>query len=275
MLKIVHPVCCGIDVHKEFVIATVATTDEKNVTTYSKSERFSTYRNGIIKLQNWLVEKNCNIVCMESTGKYWIPIYNILEDTCKITLANPRHIKNFPGNKTDKRDSIWISDLHKHNLVRGSFIPPKEIRELRDLLRYRSKLVNFRSSEKNRIQNSLTVSNFMISSVVSDTFGKSASSIIKYAMDNPDKLLDVDFKEFLHRSMIAKAEEINLSMQGSISKEQASKMKVCFDHYDYIEKCISQLDISISLLSSSLNPQIEMVTTTPGIKLHSARVITF
>lgn len=166
---------------------------------------------------------------MEITGKYWVPIFNILEDTCKITLANPRFIKNISGKKTDKRDSVWLADLHKHNLVAASFIPPKNIRELRDLMRYRFKLVNFRSSEKNRFQNSLTVSNIMISNVASDTFGKSASAIIKYAIEHPNEA-NVDYTTFLYSNMLPKAEEINLSMQGSISKEQVAKMNVCSEH---------------------------------------------
>ncbi len=154
MLKIVCQICCGIDIHKKFVVATIAYTNNQN----------------------------CKDICMKSTGKYWILIFNVLENSCNITLANPKYVRNIPGKKTDKRDALWLADLHKHGLVPGSFIPPKNVRELRDLMRYRFKLTNIRSSEKNRLQNSLTVSNIMISSVVSDTFGKSSSAIIKYAM---------------------------------------------------------------------------------------------
>lgn len=268
MLKIVYPICCGIDVHKKFVVATIATTDKNNVTTYS-TKQFNTYTRDLQKLKEWLLSHDCKEVCMESTGKYWIPIYNILEECCKITLANPKYIKGIPGKKTDKRDSLWIADLHKHALVRGSFIPPKKIRQLRDLMRYRFKLTNFRSSEKNRFQNSLTVSNIMISSIVSDTFGKSASAIIKYAMENPNET-NVDFTRFLHGSMLAKADEINISMQGSITKEQSAKMSVCLKHYDYVNACISQLDTAISLISSEFKTQLELLATAPGITLQSA-----
>lgn len=118
----------------------------------------------------------------------------------------------------------------------------------------------------------MTVSNIMISSVVSDTFGKSAQAIIKYAMDNPDKK-DVDFTEFLHRSMFAKADEINASMQGSISKEQNSKMSVCLKHFDYIDACIEQLDTTIALLASKFEPQIQLISTIPGITSKSATAI--
>lgn len=122
---------------------------------------------------------NCKDVCMESTGKYWIPIFNILEDTCHVVITHPKYVRAIPGKKTDKKDSIWIADIFKHGLVNPSFMPPLEIRQLRDLMRYRFKLLNCRTSEKNRFQNSLTVSNIMISNVVTDTFGKTAQSILK------------------------------------------------------------------------------------------------
>jgi transposase len=260
-----------MDVHKKFVVATIACTNENNVTTY-QTKQFNTYTKDLYELKVWLSNHNCKEICMESTGKYWIPIYNILEDSCTVTLANPSYVKNIPGKKTDKRDALWLADLHKHGLISGSFIPPKNIRELRDLMRYRLKLTNFRSSEKNRFQNSLTVSNIMISNVVSDTFGKSASAIIKYAMENPDKT-GVDYTQFLHKSMLAKADEINISMQGSISKEQSAKMSVCLKHHDYINACISQLDTAISLISNEFKPQMEIIATAPGLTEQSATIV--
>jgi len=133
---------------------------------------------------------------------------------CRITLAHPKYVKAIHGKKTDKKDSIWIADLHKHGLVPGSFIPPADIREIRDLLRYRSKLVSFASSEKNRVQNSLTVSNIMLSSVVSDTFGKSSSAILSHLLKHPDDK-DFDFRPLLHGSMLKKQDDIALAIDGN------------------------------------------------------------
>lgn len=164
-LKIVYPICCGIDVHKTFVVACIAATN-KGVTTY-KSHRFSTFTKGLKELSQWLCGNNCKDVCMESTGKYWIPVFNVLEDSCNITLAHPKYVKAIRGKKTDKKDAKWIADLFKHDLIAGSFMPPLAIRQLRDLMRYRFKLTNFMSSEKNRLQNSLTVSNIQLGNVVS------------------------------------------------------------------------------------------------------------
>ena len=146
-MRIVYPVCCGIDVHKSFVVSTIAATNSDGATTY-KTSRFSTFTKGLKSLAEWLTTNSCTDVCMESTGKYRIPVFNILEPTCKITLAHPKYLKAIRGKKTDKKDSKWIADLFKHDLVVGSFIPPLAIRQLRDLMRYRVKLTSFLSSEK-------------------------------------------------------------------------------------------------------------------------------
>lgn len=159
MLKIVYPICCGMDVHKSFLVACIASTNECGVTTY-KSRRFSTFTKDLRLCADWLSANNCKDVCMESTGKYWIPIYNILEASCKIVLAHPKYVKAIRGKKTDKKDAKWIADIFKHDLVSGSFIPPADIRQLRDLVRYRWKLNNFIVGEKNRAQNCLSVQGF-------------------------------------------------------------------------------------------------------------------
>ena len=136
-------------------------TDNKGVTTY-KRRRSSTFTTGLRELLQWLLDNNCRDVCMESTGKYWIPVYNVLETECKVVLAHPKYVKAIKGKKTDKKDAKWIADLFKDDLLEGSFMPPKDIRDLRDLMRYRYKLTCFSSSEKNRLQNSLTVSNIQL-----------------------------------------------------------------------------------------------------------------
>lgn len=123
ILKIVYPICCGMDVHKSFVVACIASTNDHGVTTY-KSKRFSTFTGDLRRCAAWLAENDCKDVCMESTGKYWIPIYNILEPTFNIVLAHPKYVKAIRGKKTDKRDAKWIDDIFKHDLVFGSFLAP-------------------------------------------------------------------------------------------------------------------------------------------------------
>ena len=122
MLKIVYPICCEMDVHKSFLVACIASTDERGVTTY-RSRRLSTFTKDLRLCAEWLKSNNCRDVCMESTGKYWIPIYNILEPSCKIVLAHPKYVKAIRGKRTNKKDAKWIADVFKHDLVSGSFIP--------------------------------------------------------------------------------------------------------------------------------------------------------
>ena len=133
MLKIVYPICCGVDVHKRFIVATIASTNDENITSYL-TKRFDTYTEDLVIFKDWLLEHNCKDVCMESTGKYYIPVYNILEDYVHVTVANPKYVKAIRGKKTDKKDSIWIADLFKHDLVPGSYIPPKPIRMLLSMI---------------------------------------------------------------------------------------------------------------------------------------------
>ena len=264
MLKIVYPICCGIDVHKKFVVACIASTDSKGVTTY-KTSRFSTYTNNLKQLSEWLHSNSCNEVCMESTGKFWIPVYNILEATCKITLAHPKYVKAIRGKKTDKKDAKWIADLFKHDLVAGSFIPPADIRQLRDLMRYRTKLTNFQSSEKNRTQNCLTVSNIQLANVVSDTFGKSSMNIIEKILENP---LDTkfDIAPLIHGSMVKKLPELELAVDGFVTPEQAEKLKIIKQHFDALASCKNNLEALILSLSEVYTKEINLILTVPSFK---------
>jgi len=264
MLRIVYPICCGIDVHKKFVVATIGSTNKSGVTEY-QTRQFSTFTENLHHLLDWLKSQSCINVCMESTGKYWHPVFNILENYCDVVVANPKYVKGIRGKKTDIKDSIWLCDLHKHGLVPRSFIPPLLIRQIRDLMRYRFKLTNFKSSEKNRIQNSLTVSNIMISSVVSDTFGVSSMKIINHILDNPDDK-DFDVSSMLHASMQDKAETIIKSINGNLTKPQADKMRVCLHHFENIEKHIADIERVVLGLAQPYLPQIEIILSLPSIK---------
>lgn len=150
-MKVTYQTCCGVDVHKSFLIATIINTTNGFEPSYQK-KRFSTFNNSILQFKSWLLENNCYDVCMESTGKYWIPVFNLLEYDINVTIANPKWVKAVKGNKDDSKDSKWIGDLFRLGLVRGSYIPCKKIRILREYTRYRYKLVSCRSSEKNRIR---------------------------------------------------------------------------------------------------------------------------
>ena len=271
MLKIVYPICCGMDVHKSFLVACIASTNDKGVTTY-KRKRFSTFSNDLRFCAKWLAENNCKDVCMESTGKYWIPIYNILESSCNIVLAHPKYVKAIRGKKTDKKDAKWIADIFKHDLVSGSFIPPADIRQLRDLTRYHSKLTNFMTGEKNRMQNSLTVSNIKLDDVFSDVFGKASTNIINRLLSDPSEKL-TDVSGFRTKGMKATDEEVLSAVDGCICPEQAEKMRIIRSHMDCLDLCKLNLESLILSLSEKYLPQLNLVLTVPGIKSLSAITI--
>jgi transposase len=272
MLSVKHFTCCGMDVHKKFVVATIATTDNQGVTTYKK-KRYATFNSDIEALKKWLLANNCTEVCMESTGKYWIPIFNILEDSCHVVIANPKYVRAIKGQKTDDKDSAWIADLFKFDIVPSSYIPCKEIRMLRELSRYRQKLIGHRSSEKNRLQNALTVSNIALASVLTDTFGKSAAAIIDYILTC--ETFDPEYcKSLLVRKAKDKADEVIKSIIGyELRGDQSTKIKVCRKHFDYINECISTLDETISDLSKPYDSYIKLAATLPGVTDKSATFI--
>lgn len=210
-----------MDVHKSFVVAYIASTNDKGVTTY-KNKRFSTFTNDLRFCARCIDENNCKDVCMESTGKYWIPICNILENSCNIVLAHPKYVKSIKGKKTDKKDAKWIADIFKHDLVSGSFMPPVDIRQLRDLMHYHFKLTNFMTGEKNCMQNCLTVSNLKLDDVFPNVFGKASTNIINHLLSNPSEKL-TDVSGFRTKGMKASDEEVLSAIDGCICAEQAEK----------------------------------------------------
>ncbi len=269
-MNVVYPVCCGVDVHKSFFIATIITTTSDIQPNYSR-KRFSTFNNDIVRFADWLDLNNCNNVCMESTGKYWIPVFNILESrNINVTIANPKWVKAVKGNKDDKKDSKWIGDFFRLGLVPGSFIPSKPIRVLREFTRYRYKLVSMKSSEKNRFQNAFTACNIGLDSVVSDMFGKSATLITDYLLSddtfNPEYCVSL-----LQRSLKKKADSVLESIEGyQITKEQKLRMNTVRSHLTYIENSIKYLDDTINSMVMPYESFITLMCTIPGIERKSA-----
>ncbi|MDD6563517.1 MAG: IS110 family transposase [Clostridiales bacterium] len=268
MLRIVYPVCCGMDVHKNFLVACIASTDNRGVTSY-KTRRFSTYSSDLRLCRDWLSKNNCKDVCMESTGKYWIPIYNILEASCNIVLAHPKYVKAIRGKKTDKKDAKWIADIFKHDLVNGSFIPPADIRQLRDLMRYRYKLTSFTTGEKNRAQNCLTVSNFKLDAVFSDVFGKASTSLIDYILEHPTESIN-DVSRFRTKHLKATDEQILSAVDGEMCAQQAEKLRIIRSHMENLDLCKLNLESVILSLSEKYTKELNLILTVPGIQSFSA-----
>jgi len=262
-----------VDVHKSFLIGTIITTTG-GVEPHYQKKRFSTYNNDLHRFCNWLLSNNCKNVCMESTGKYWVPVFNILEERgIATTIANPKWVKAVKGNKDDTKDSKWIGDLFRLGLVPGSFIPSKEIRILREFTRYRYKLVSMKSSEKNRFQNAFTVCNIALDSVVSDMFGKSAAAITNYLISEDS--FDPEYcKSLLQRSLKKKADSVIESIEGySITNEQKLRMKIIRSHLDYIQSAIADVDSAIDAMVAKHENLIALLQTVPGIDRNSAITI--
>ena len=263
-MKLTYPICCGVDVHKTFLVATIITSEYVMPHYYQKW--FSTFYNGLVAFKKWLLEYDCKDVCMESTGKYWVPIWNVLEDSCHVVIANPKWVSAVKGNKDDKKDSKWIGNLFRMDLVPSSYIPSKDIRILREFTRYRSKLVSMRSSEKNRFQNAFTVCNLTLDAVVSDMFGKSATDIENYLLDT-DTVDPEHCVSLLHRSLKKKASDVVEAVSGfNMTPEQKERVRIVQGHFADIDHRIAQLDEIISNLVAEYEGQISLlpVTNPPG-----------
>lgn len=262
MFKIIKKNCCGLDVHKTWIFACIGITDPNDRTEY-KQARFSSFSKGLQELCDWLAKYNCTDVCMESSGKYWIPVYNILEkNNLWVTLSHPKYTKPMKGNKTDRKDAKWICDLYMCGMIKPSFIPPADIRQLRDLMRYRFKLTNMISGEKNRAQNCLTVLSLKLDDVFSDVFGKSSRSITEQILAHPGETFDVT--PFVDRRCKTPIAEIQAAVDGAISPEQAVKLRQCLDHIDELEKHIETVEQEILRLSDPYASALNLIRTVPG-----------
>lgn len=210
---------------------------------------------------------------MESTGKYWVPVFNVLEDFINVTVANPKWVKAVKGNKDDTKDSKWIGDLFRLGLVPNSFIPPKPIRILREYTRYLYKLTSCKSSEKNRFQNAFTVCNVALDAVVSDMFGKSASSITNYLLTTDAFNEDVCVS-MLQKSLKKKSNEVLNSVVGyQISPEQKVRISFIQSHLEFVQELIDQLTRRLNLMVEPYENIISLLCTIPGIDRHSAITI--
>jgi len=271
-MKVTYQTCCGVDVHKTFLVATIIKTTSGVEPSYEK-KRFSTFNSDIRRFKQWLLDNNCLDVCMESTGKYWVPVSNLLEDCINVTIANPKWVKAVKGNKDDVKDSKWIGDLFRLGLVPGSFIPCKEIRILREYTRYRFKLVSCKTSEKNRFQNAFTVCNVALDAVVSDMFGVSASAITDYLITS-DEFDGETCKSFLKGTLKAKADAVVESIEGyQMTPDQKERLLLIRSHLEFVKMELDVIDAKLNDLVVPYESAIALLCTIPGIERASAITI--
>lgn len=251
---------CGIDVHKKILVATIKGSGLKEET-----RSFDSFTSSIEKMRDWLLEHEITHIAMESTGVYWKPVFNVLEEHFEIILVNARHIKNVPGHKTDKKDSKWISKLLISGLLKGSFIPPKPIRELRNLTRYRRKIVSQIASEKNRIHKILEDANIKLSSVVSNMSGATANKILE-AMINGEEDIE-KLTSYHHGKMKASQEELAEALKGFLTDHHRFLLKTVRISIQSKESLISILDKEIDqhLERNKLKVSVDLLQSIPGV----------
>jgi transposase len=249
---------CGLDVHKESVTATI-----KGQGIKQKTRKFSTYTSSLISLRDWLLKHKITHVAIESTGVYWKPVFNILGEHLQIILVNARHVKQVPGKKTDQLDSQWLAKLLMAGLLKASFIPNRKIRELKDLVRYKTKLTNQISSERNRFVKILEDANIKLSSVLSDIFGVTGRKIIHEIIESdydPDKLLCN-----VHGSVKKSRAEIKEAITGYVTDHHRFMMQTILESIEKIEDTITKIDAQIEEQTKEYGLEIELLETIPGV----------
>ena len=258
---------CGMDVHKDIIVATI---QGKGIKTQTKS--FKTFTSSLIKLKEWLLKNEVTHAAMESTGVYWKPVFNVLGDDFTILLVNARHVKNVPGHKTDKKDSRWLAKLLLSGLLKGSFIPGRPIRELRDLTRYKTKLTQQISAEKNRFQKILEDANIKLSSVLNDVFGATGTKIIDHILScedyRPEQLL-----QYVHGRVKASREDIKEALTGYITPHHKFMLKTILANIARIESTVAEVDAQIEICIEPFKVERGLLESIPGVGTNGATKI--
>lgn len=265
-MDVVYSRACGLDVHKKNIVACVITPEGKEIRT------FETMTDDLIRLADWIKDRECSHVAMESTGVYWKPIYNLLElEGIETLVVNAQHIKNVPGRKTDLKDAEWIAGLLRHGLLKGSFIPKREQRELRELIRYRRSLIEERAREVSRIQKVLEGANIKLSSVASNVLGKSGRAMIEAMIEgetDPGIL-----SELAKRKLKSKKADLKRALNGLMGPHQKLMLSAQLRHIDYLDEEISRLDEEIKKRMLPFNEDLELLDTIPGVARRTAETI--
>ena len=267
----VYDKCCGIDVHKKLIVACFKCGKKQEIREFGATTR------ELLEMADWLKEGGCMMVAMESTASYWKPLYNILE-SCGLNamVVNARHMKAVPGRKTDVKDAEWIADLLQHGLLQASYIPDKDQRELRELVRYRKSLVGERNRELNRLQKMLEGANIKISGTITDINGKSARNILEYILTGrqigPAEYDHLYEKRIIAHNLKATKEQIIDDLNGVMSDLQRKMMRVLLDHLDELNAHIRELDDDIdNFMKPEEKQAAAAIQDIPGIKQEEVR----
>ncbi len=269
-MQVVHERCCGLDVHKKTVVACVLVTDESGGV-HKQVRTFSTMTDDLLSLSDWLDSLGVTVVAMESTGVYWKPVFNILEEDREVMLVNAEHIKAVPGRKTDVKDSEWIADLLRHGLLRPSFIPPAPIRELRELTRYRKSLIGERAQEANRLHKVLETANIKLGMVATDVLGTSGRRMLEAILSgerDPEVL-----SEFAMGKLRRKLPELRRALEGRILPHHLILIEQILAHVEFLEASIERLGQEIEQRLAPFAEEVRLLQTIPGVSEAAAATI--
>lgn len=254
---------CGIDVHQNLIVATINHGHDQFTT-----QHFDAYTCSLEALREWCKSEGVSHIAMESTGIYWVPVFNILESDFEIVLVNARHVKGVPGHKTDKKDSVWLSKLLISGLLKSSFIPPEPIRNLRDLVRYRTKVISQIASEKNRVIKLLESCNYKLSSVFSDVSGVCATKII---MDLVEGKSEVDhLMGYVNKNVKADRSVIRKSLEGKLTSHHRFLLRTMQESIIQQELIVSKLSLEIDHYVEPYKVEVDLLQTIPGVGRDSA-----
>jgi len=273
--------CCGLDVHKNTVVACILKTSNfsvynNNTEVEKQIRKFNTFPDELLQLKHWLEQEGCRHVAIESTGVYWIPVYEVLETAfdgeIEIVVTNARHMRNVPGKKSDVKDSEWIAELLGCGLLRSSFIPPQNVRELREVTRYRKNIVHDIGMQKNRIEKTLQMAGIKLSSIISDIFGVSGRNLINVLV-NKGHLTPEDVEREARYIVKEKQDKIKIAINGNLSQPKRDFLKVQLECLDYLLAHLITVESSIDKLSTPFIEEVERLVTIPGIAKTSATAI--
>jgi len=256
----------GIDVHKKLLVVCFLIGQGNRIRKVQK--RFGTFKANLIELRDWLVSEGCTHVVMESTSVYWMPVYEILEGHVSIVVGNAQHIKNVPGRKTDTSDAEWLAKLLRFGLVRSSYVPPKSLRELRQLTRYRTKATQTLTREKNRVQGLLETANIKLASVASDIFGASGRDMLEALIQNkstPEKMALL-----ARNKMKKKIPELTLALDGTMNDHHRALLRIQLGLIDKIDASIAELELAIEHKTAPYAKIIARLDKIPGIDCTAA-----
>ena len=270
-MQVVYERCAGLDVHKKTVVVCVLRSTAKGTAT-QEVRTFGTMTRDLEGLSRWLAELQVEQVCLESTGVYWVPVFNILEEAgLPVTLVNAAHIKQVPGHKTDVGDAAWLADLLRHGLLRASFIPPATIRDLRELTRYRANLVRSRTTEANHVLKTLEVANLKLGSVATDALGASGWAMLTAIAAGED---DAEvLAQMAKAGLRKKLDELEQALTGRVKPHHRVLLRTSLDHLRCLEQMIEALDREVEQAMVPFAAQQAALDAVPGIDTVAAATI--